>query len=328
MGDGDTVNLGSVRLKTLETPGHTLESISILVFDRDRSETHPYAVLTGDTLFVGDVGRPDLRASLGWSASSLGNMLYESVQTKLMALPDDSLVYPAHGAGSLCGKALGKETFTTIGEQRRSNYALQPMTREAFVELVTANQPDAPAYFVYDAVLNAKEHPTLDQSLAEGLKPLTLDQLLAHQQGAPRCSTRASLANSPRRTWWAARTSDSAADADRVRRQAHRRRRDDAAQPSGRARPRAPARPAAARALRRRLSLVDRGQPAAAAGLQRGERAGRRHRRVGGGGACQCRRRPRHWAQSPTRTSSWLSRDGALRPRRSLASRRCASLIS
>ena len=148
-------------------------------------------MLTGDTLFVGDVGRPDLRASLGWSASSLGNMLYDSVQTKLLALPDDSLVYPAHGAGSLCGKALGKETFTTIGEQRRSNYALQPMTREAFVELVTADQPDAPAYFVYDAVLNAKEHPTLDQSLADGLKPLTLDQVLGHQRdGAQLLDTR------------------------------------------------------------------------------------------------------------------------------------------
>jgi glyoxylase-like metal-dependent hydrolase (beta-lactamase superfamily II) len=191
MKDGDTVELGRVRLQALETPGHTPESISLLVFDRDRSETHPYAVLTGDTLFVGDVGRPDLRASLGWSASSLGNMLYDSVQTKLLALPDDSLVYPAHGAGSLCGKALGKETFTTIGEQRRSNYALQPMSREAFVELVTADQPDAPAYFVYDAVLNAKEHPTLEKSLAEGLKPLTLDQVLGHQRdGAQVLDTR------------------------------------------------------------------------------------------------------------------------------------------
>jgi rhodanese-related sulfurtransferase len=138
-------------------------------------------VLTGDTLFVGDVGRPDLRASLGWSAGTLGQMLYESLQTKLMTLPDDSLVYPAHGAGSLCGKALGKETFTTIGEQRRSNYALQPMSKDAFIDLVTADQPDAPAYFVYDAVLNAKEHPTLDKSMAQGLKPLSLDQVLEHQ---------------------------------------------------------------------------------------------------------------------------------------------------
>ena len=189
--DGDAIDVGGVRLKALETPGHTPESISLVVFDLERSDTHPHAVLTGDTLFVGDVGRPDLRASLGWSAASLGNLLYDSLQHKLLALPDDSLVYPAHGAGSLCGKALGKETFTTIGEQRRSNYALQPMSREAFVELVTADQPDAPAYFVYDAVLNAKEHPTLDQSLAEGLKPLTLEQVLDRQRdGAQILDTR------------------------------------------------------------------------------------------------------------------------------------------
>ncbi len=191
LADGDTIDVGRVRLQALETPGHTPESISLLVFDLDQSETRPHAVLTGDTLFVGDVGRPDLRASLGWSASDLGNLLYDSVQHKLLALPDEILVYPAHGAGSLCGKALGKETFTTIGEQRRSNYALQPMSREAFVQLVTADQPDAPAYFVYDAVLNAKEHPTLERSLAEGLKPLTLDQVLAQQRdGAQVLDTR------------------------------------------------------------------------------------------------------------------------------------------
>jgi hydroxyacylglutathione hydrolase len=155
LGDGDAIELGRVRLTALETPGHTPESISLQVFDLDVSAERPHAVLTGDTLFVGDVGRPDLRASLGWSANSLGTMLYDSLHGKLMALPDDSLVYPAHGAGSLCGKALSKETFSTIGEQRRANYALQPMSREAFIELVTADQPDAPAYFVYDAVLNS-----------------------------------------------------------------------------------------------------------------------------------------------------------------------------
>ena len=189
--DGDTIDLGRVRLEALETPGHTPESISLLVFDRDRSETHPHAVLTGDTLFVGDVGRPDLRGALGWSAASLGSLLYDSLQTKLLRLPDDSLVYPAHGAGSLCGKALGKETFSTIGEQRQSNYALQPMTRDAFIDLVTADQPDAPAYFVYDAVLNAMEHQTLDDSLAEGLKPIHLEQVLEHQrEGAQILDTR------------------------------------------------------------------------------------------------------------------------------------------
>lgn len=189
--DGDVIDLGRVRLQTLATPGHTPESISLLVFDRDRSSPHPHAVLTGDTLFVGDVGRPDLRVALGWSASSLAHRLYESLQTKLLPLPDDSLVYPAHGAGSLCGKALGNELFSTIGEQRRWNYALQPMTREAFVDLVTADQPDAPAYFTHDAVLNAKERPTLDESLAVGLTPLTLDQVLEHQrQGAQILDTR------------------------------------------------------------------------------------------------------------------------------------------
>jgi len=104
------------------------------VYDLGRSETTPYGVLTGDTLFVGDVGRPDLRVALGWSAADLGRLLYESLQAKLMTLPDESLVYPAHGAGSLCGKALSKETVSTIGEQRRVNYALQPMTQQAFVD--------------------------------------------------------------------------------------------------------------------------------------------------------------------------------------------------
>ncbi len=189
--DGDTINLGGVRLQTLATPGHTPESISLLVFDLERSATRPRAVLTGDTLFVGDVGRPDLRVALGWSASSLGNRLYESLHSKLLTLQDDVVVYPAHGAGSLCGKALGNETFSTIGEQRRWNYALQPMTREAFVDLVTADQPDAPAYFTHDAVLNAKDRPTLDESLATGLTPLTLEAVLERQrEGAQILDTR------------------------------------------------------------------------------------------------------------------------------------------
>ena len=101
--------------------------------------SEPFAVLTGDTLFVGDVGRPDLRASLGWSSTDLGALLYDSLQSKLLPLPDASLVYPAHGAGSLCGRAISKETVSTIGEQRRLNYALQPMSKKAFIELVTAD---------------------------------------------------------------------------------------------------------------------------------------------------------------------------------------------
>src|SRR5437773_3897995 len=179
--DGDRVEIGRVRLQAIETPGHTPESISIAVYDLDKSGIAPQAVLTGDTLFVGDVGRPDLRAALGWSAADLGGLLYESLRTKLMTLPDASLVYPAHGAGSLCGKAISRDTVSTIGEQRRSNYALQPMTKQAFIDLVTADQPDAPPYFTYDAVLNSKERPTLDQALAREVNPITLDQLLALQ---------------------------------------------------------------------------------------------------------------------------------------------------
>ena len=161
--DGDCVEFGRVRLKALETPGHTRESISIVVYDLDASDTQPYGVLTGDTLFIGDVGRPDLHGALGWSATDLGGMLYDSLHGKLLALPDACLVYPAHGAGSLCGRSLGKETVSTMGEQRRSNYALQPMSKEAFIALVTADQPEAPAYFLYDAVLNSQERPTLDK---------------------------------------------------------------------------------------------------------------------------------------------------------------------
>jgi len=183
LGDGGVVEFGRVRLKALETPGHTPESISIVVFDLDRSETEPHAVLTGDTLFIGDVGRPDLRAALGWSAADLGALLFDSLQSKLLPLPDASLVYPAHGAGSLCGKAISKETVSTMGEQRRLNYALQPMSKKAFIELVTADQPEAPPYFIYDAVLNSKERPTLDEALERELKPLEIDRVLELQAG-------------------------------------------------------------------------------------------------------------------------------------------------
>jgi hydroxyacylglutathione hydrolase len=179
--DGHILEFGRVRLKILETPGHTPESISILVYDLDAGADRPHAVLTGDTLFIGDVGRPDLRAALGWSAAQLGGMLFDSLHGKLLKLPDESLVYPAHGAGSLCGKALSKETVSTLGEQRRVNYALQPMSKEAFVQVVTADQPEAPSYFTYDAVLNSQERPTLDQTLERGLKPMSLDALIKMQ---------------------------------------------------------------------------------------------------------------------------------------------------
>jgi hydroxyacylglutathione hydrolase len=118
-------------------------------------------------------------------------MLYDSLQSKLLPLPEASLVYPAHGAGSLCGKAISKETVSTIGEQRRLNYALQPMSKQAFIELVTADQPEAPPYFTYDAVLNSQERPTLDEALGRELKPLQLDAVLELQaRGAQILDTR------------------------------------------------------------------------------------------------------------------------------------------
>ncbi len=182
MKDQAVLELGQVRLEILETPGHSPESISIVVYDLEKSEDRPHAVLTGDTLFIGDVGRPDLRASLGWSASELGAMLYDSLHRKLMALPDETLVYPAHGAGSLCGKNLGKETVSTIGVQRRYNYALQPMSREEFVGMIIADQPDAPAYFTYDAILNSREHATLEETLERTLRPLSFQEVLRLQE--------------------------------------------------------------------------------------------------------------------------------------------------
>jgi glyoxylase-like metal-dependent hydrolase (beta-lactamase superfamily II)/rhodanese-related sulfurtransferase len=179
--DGDEVALGDVTLRVLETPGHTPEGISILVFDRKESTETPKAVLTGDTLFIGDVGRPDLLASIGVTAQELGEMLHDSITNKLMKLPDETVVYPAHGAGSLCGKNLSSDTSSTIGEQKKYNYALQPMSKEEFLALVTADQPDAPEYFVYDAIKNRQERPALEASMSESLRPLPLDEILRMQ---------------------------------------------------------------------------------------------------------------------------------------------------
>jgi rhodanese-related sulfurtransferase len=149
------------------------------VFDLERDSDKPYAVLTVDTLFIGDVGRPDLRVSLGWTAQELGGYLYDSLHDKLLPLPDETLVYPAHGAGSLCGKNISSDTVSTLGDQRHFNYALQPMTKEEFIRLVTADQPDAPAYFTYDAILNTREWPSLDKALQQVLSPVELDDVLA-----------------------------------------------------------------------------------------------------------------------------------------------------
>ncbi|HZI93095.1 MAG TPA: MBL fold metallo-hydrolase, partial [Patescibacteria group bacterium] len=184
--DGDTIELGSVRLKILETPGHTPEGISILAYDLNASADKPHAVLTGDTLFIGDVGRPDLMASIGITADDLAGMLYDSLRGKLMALPDETLLYPAHGAGSMCGKNLSTDTVSTIGAQRQYNYALQPMSKEAFVRMVTADQPEAPRYFAHDAELNRSERATLDTMLERALAPLGLDEMLKLREAGAR----------------------------------------------------------------------------------------------------------------------------------------------
>lgn len=180
--EGDVVQFGQTALTVLETPGHTPEGISLLAYDLAQDPTQPHAVFTGDTLFIGDVGRPDLLASIGVSADELGGMLYDSLHRKLLTLPDETRVYPAHGAGSMCGKKLSAESVSTIGNERKYNYALQPMGKEAFIRLVTADQPEAPAYFLHDAMLNRQERATLDASLERSLRALTLDETLQLQR--------------------------------------------------------------------------------------------------------------------------------------------------
>jgi hydroxyacylglutathione hydrolase len=159
---GERLSLGEVTLEIRHTPGHTPESISIVVFDHDGDD--PWAVLTGDALFIGDVGRPDLLTSIGWSADDLARELFHSLHEQLLTLPDATLVYPAHGAGSACGKNLSTATESTIGEQRATNYALAPMTEDQFVEAVTQGQSVAPLYFAFAANANRKERELLDET--------------------------------------------------------------------------------------------------------------------------------------------------------------------
>ena len=178
LADGTRLSLGEVELEIRATPGHTPESICIVV--RDRSDAaEPYGVLTGDTLFIGDVGRPDLLASVGVTADELARQLYHSLHEQLLTLPDATRVFPAHGAGSACGKALANETESTIGIQRRTNYALQPMSEDDFVEAVTQGQSVAPLYFAFSANRNKELRPLLDE--AEPPATLTLDAVLAEQ---------------------------------------------------------------------------------------------------------------------------------------------------
>lgn len=159
--DGDKLKVGSIELTVMETPGHTPEGITILAKNFEDSNA-PAKLFTGDTLFIGDVGRPDLIGSKGFTAEQMASMLYDSIHDKILPLPDDTEVYPAHGAGSLCGKSLSKETWSTLGEQRRVNYALKPMSREEFVAVVTADQSDVPAYFPLSAAQNLKGSRSLE----------------------------------------------------------------------------------------------------------------------------------------------------------------------
>jgi glyoxylase-like metal-dependent hydrolase (beta-lactamase superfamily II)/rhodanese-related sulfurtransferase len=168
--DGEEITMGGVTLRFIETPGHTPEGICILV----TAPGEPQKLLTGDTLFIGDVGRPDLAGGKGYTPQMMAEMMYDSLHGKLLKLPDDTEVYPAHGAGSMCGRNMSKETSSTIGEQRNFNYALKPMSKEDFVTLMTADLPEAPVYFPKDAEIN--------RSGARGLSELQPPQPLTPEQ--------------------------------------------------------------------------------------------------------------------------------------------------
>ena len=151
--EGDIFEVGALEVRVIETPGHTPESISILVTDTSDPQAAP-KLFTGDTLFVGDVGRPDLAGTVGFSPAEMAAMMYDTIHEKLLRLDDRVLVYPAHGAGSLCGRNISQETWSTIGAQRRENYALKPMRKDEFVAMMTLGLPEAPAYFSKDAAMN------------------------------------------------------------------------------------------------------------------------------------------------------------------------------
>jgi glyoxylase-like metal-dependent hydrolase (beta-lactamase superfamily II)/rhodanese-related sulfurtransferase len=179
MRDGDEIRMGKVVLRFMETPGHTPESISVLVIDSTVSN-QPQKVFTGDTLFVGDVGRPDLAGGKGYTPPMMAAMMYDTLHDKLLKLADEVEVYPAHGAGSMCGRNMSPETFSTIGEQRRSNYALQPMAKDEFVRMMTADLPEAPSYFPKDAEINRTGAPALmEVSRPVSLAPEEVGKLAA-----------------------------------------------------------------------------------------------------------------------------------------------------
>jgi hydroxyacylglutathione hydrolase len=189
LADGQRLSLGEVTLEIIATPGHTPESICVVVYERPDDEV-PYGVLTGDTLFVGDVGRPDLLAAADpeLTAEALARKLFRSLHDRLGRLPDETRVFPAHGAGSACGKQLSTETSSTLGRQRAENYALQPMSEDEFVAVITEGQPVQPPYFEFDAQRNRQLRPLLDESPPP---PLELAEVLRRRDaGAVLLDTR------------------------------------------------------------------------------------------------------------------------------------------
>ena len=173
--DGEQFQLGDVTVQVLHTPGHTLESTCFLLKDETGKD---HCVFTGDTLFVGDVGRPDLaQKGADLTMNELAGMLYDSLQRKIVTLADDVIVYPAHGPGSACGKSIGPNTHSTIGQEKRSNYALQAEGKEAFIKAVTEGLTTPPQYFPINAEINKKGYESLDAVLQKGLTPLTVQQV-------------------------------------------------------------------------------------------------------------------------------------------------------
>jgi hydroxyacylglutathione hydrolase len=169
--DGEQFKLGAISIEVLHTPGHTVESTCYLLSDESGKK---HALFTGDTLFVGDVGRPDL-SSGDLSKEELASLMFDSLQNKIVPLPDDIIVYPAHGAGSSCGKNLGPETFSTLGEQKETNYALQPQSREEFIKLVIEGLSAAPQYFSVNARINKEGYDSLEEILQKGLTTLSVN---------------------------------------------------------------------------------------------------------------------------------------------------------
>lgn len=170
--DGETFSIGNITIQAIHTPGHTVESTCYLLKDENNKN---HCIFTGDTLFVGDVGRPDL-SSGDMTSEELASVMYDTIQNKILPLEDATIVYPAHGPGSSCGKDLGPDTYSTIGEQKKSNYALQPQTREQFIKAVTTGLSAAPVYFAINAKINKEGYDSLDDIKAKGLTALTVEQ--------------------------------------------------------------------------------------------------------------------------------------------------------